>query len=49
LATEAGGYGRFLAFEWMMTWLEIVVLICWSALIAAIGTAFIKLVVQLMT
>jgi hypothetical protein len=32
-----------------MTWLQIVVLICWSVLIAAIGTAFIKLVVQLMT
>jgi hypothetical protein len=32
-----------------MTWLQIFVLICWSVLIAAIATAFIKLVVQLMT
>jgi hypothetical protein len=33
----------------MMTWLEFVILICWSVLAAAIGTAFIKLVVQLIT
>jgi hypothetical protein len=32
-----------------MTWLQIVILIAWSVVIAAIGTAFIKLVVNLMT
>jgi hypothetical protein len=32
-----------------MTWLEFAIVIGWSVVIAAIGTAFIKLVVQLMT
>jgi hypothetical protein len=41
--------GRFLAFEWVMTWLQTVTLIGWSVVFAAIGTAIIALVVHAMT
>jgi hypothetical protein len=41
--------GRLLAFEYMMTWLQILILIGWSAYIAAVGTAIIKLAVHAMT